>query len=141
MRQCPRGCAECVPQKQSKVQRLGRTAKEIAAEIGEMLVEVKRKLAHGEFGPWCEANCSFTDRHARRYMAVAEAKRTRMSDFNYCESIADVLALGKPKPEPTPVHRAATLDDLRRVERLRALRDNPAASQGERERLDQQHLR
>lgn len=36
---------------------------------------------------------------------------------------------GKPKPVQ---RRAATIDDLRRVERLRALRDDPAASEGER---------
>lgn len=34
------------------------------------------------------------------------------------------------KPEPVQ-RRAATIDDLRRVERLRALRDNPVASPGE----------
>ncbi|MGX0975210.1 hypothetical protein ACSSVY_000912 [Roseovarius sp. MBR-51] len=111
-----------------EVMRLGRTAKDIAAEIGDMLMAVKAEKPHGEFMPWVAANCAFTDRHARRYMLVAEAKRTRMSDFKQCDSIADVLALGKPKPEPKPVHRAATLDDLRKVERLRALRDDPVTT-------------
>lgn len=123
--------AMLINDKHREVVTLGRTAKEIAAEIGEELIKVKQKLAHGQFIPWVYGNCLFTDRHARRYMAVAEAKRTRMSDFTRCDSISDVLALGKPKPEPKPVHRAATLDDLRKVERLRALRDDPAVSAGE----------
>lgn len=37
-----------------------------------------------------------------------------------------------PDPEPQPERRAATLDDLRKVERLRALRDDPSAPEGER---------
>jgi len=85
---------------------------------------VKQTLAHGEFGPWVEANCSFKEARARDYMRVTKAKRQRSVDFARCDSIADVLTLGKPKPsaseEPKPVHRAATLDDLRRVEGLRA---------------------
>ena len=37
-----------------------------------------------------------------------------------------------PGPEPKREKRAATLDDLRKVERLRALRDDPSATEGER---------
>ena len=114
-----------------EVMRIGRTAKEIAAEIGGELIKVKQKLAHGEFMPWVEANCSFSDYTAKAYMRVAKAKSEERLRFDTCTSIADVLALGKPKPEPKPVHRAATLDDLRKVERLRALRDDPAVSEGE----------
>lgn len=121
--------------KHREVVTLGRTAKEIAAEIGGMLIEVKQKLAHGEFMPWVEVNCSFKEARARDYMRVAKAKRQRSVDFTRCESIAEVLALGKPKPsaseEPKPERRAATLDDLRKVERLRALRDDPACTEGE----------
>jgi hypothetical protein len=125
--------AEVINQKHREVVALGRTAKEIAAEIGEELIAVKTELKHGEFTPWVEQNCSFTDRHARRYMKVAEAKRTRMSDFKIADSIAEVLALGKPKPAPKPDTRAATLNDLRKVERLRALRDDPSATEGEKQ--------
>jgi len=43
---------------------------ERALEAGRFLVEVKRDLAHGEFGPWVEKHCGFTDRTARRYMRL-----------------------------------------------------------------------
>ncbi|MCU9839674.1 DUF3102 domain-containing protein [Ruegeria sp. WL0004] len=122
--------------KHRKVVTLGRTAKETAAEIGEMLIEVKQGLAHGEFMPWVEVNCSFKDRAANNYMKIAKTKIAQPCEFARCESIADVLALGKPKPsaseETKPERRAATLDDLRKVERLRALRDDPACTESER---------
>lgn len=97
-----------------------------------MLIEVKQKLAHGEFMPWVEANCIFGQRTAEDYRKVARAKSQNSENFKRCTSIAEVLALGKPKPEPVKVHRAATLDDLRKVEHLRATRDGPSATDGER---------
>lgn len=108
-------------------QRLGRTAKEIAAEIGEMLIKVKDSLNHGEFGPWCEANLSFSKHTRARYIRVAEIKSSMRDTFQRADSINEVLDY-KPKPEPKPTYRAATLDDLRKVERLRALRDDPGAA-------------
>lgn len=38
----------------------------------------------------------------------------------------------KPNPEPQQEKRSATHDDLRKVQRLRALRDEPSATDGER---------
>ncbi|WP_342070560.1 DUF3102 domain-containing protein [Yoonia algicola] len=109
-----------------EVQRLGRTAMEIAAEIGEELIEVKEeKLDHGQFIPWIEANCSFSRKRVHEYMKVAEAKCHSRVTFDRCTSIREVLAIGKDKPTPKQELRAATLDDLRKVERLRALRDDP----------------
>lgn len=125
--------AVSVNSKHREVQRLGRAAKEIAAEIGEELIEVKHDLAHGEFMPWVNHECSFSSRTAREYMQTAEAKRRCAATFNRCDSIREVLALGKTAKEPPQQARPATLDDLRKVERLRALRDDPAASEGERE--------
>ncbi|MCL6285995.1 DUF3102 domain-containing protein [Ruegeria sp. 2012CJ41-6] len=124
--------AVSVNSKHREVQRLGRTAKEIAAEIGEELIKVKQKLAHGEFMPWVKAECAFSERSAQDYMKIAKAKTQRAADFNRCDSIREVLAMGKPKAEPQTQRRAATLDDLRKVERLRALRDDPGAAEGER---------
>jgi len=94
---------------------------------------VKQALTHGEFKPWVIENCSFSYAAAHQYMTVAKAKIDRAQLFKSCNSIREVLALGKPKTEPVQETRAATLDDLRKVERLRALRDSPAATEGERE--------
>ncbi len=38
--------------------------------IGELLLEQKKKLNHGEFTKWVDANLPFTDRTARNYMKV-----------------------------------------------------------------------
>ena len=133
--------AVSINDKHREIQRLGRTAKEIAAEIGEELIEVKQKLAHGAFGSWVEANCSFSNDMARLYVRVAVAKRERVHDFDKCKSIRDVLALGKPEkattnvqdvPPPTKT-RGTTADDLRKLASLRTLRDDPSATQGEKE--------
>jgi hypothetical protein len=113
------------------VKRLGRTAKEIATEIDEELIAVKQMLAHGEFKPWVAANCTFTVQHARRYMKVADVKRNTRVRFDQANSIREVLDLKDAKPEPKPVHRATTLNDLRKVELLRNLRDDPGATERE----------
>ncbi|SHG75177.1 Protein of unknown function [Cognatiyoonia sediminum] len=125
--------AELVNMKHRAVLRRELNNKEEAAEIGEVLIKVKEELPHGEFTPWVRRDCSFTDRHARNYIRIAQVKRKRVSDFDRCTSIREVLSLGKPQPEePKRPTRAATLDDLRKVERLRSLRDDPSASEGER---------
>lgn len=126
--------AVSVNDKHREVQRLGRTAKEIAAEIGEELIAVKQNLAHGRFKSWVAANCSFSYAAANKYMKVARAKVDDHQYFATCNSMDEVLGI-KPKPELAPVHRAATLDDLRRVEHLRAKRDDPATTAAEREAI------
>ena len=115
--------AVSVNSKHREVQRLGRTAKDIAAEIGEELIKVKQKLAHGEFKQWVPDNCAFSYDSTNDYMKLAKAKMEHAPLFNRCNSIREVLALGKaPKPTEEPQQkRSATLDDLRKVERLRAL--------------------
>lgn len=123
------GPAQAINDKHREVQALGRTAKEIAAEIGEMLLVEKARAGHGGFKPWIEENCSFSYDTAKDYMNVAKAKRERAPLFNRCISIREFLDLkAKPKTEPAPERRAPSLDELRKVERLRALRDDPAAS-------------
>jgi len=107
------------------------SAKDKAAEIGGMLIEVKRSLPHGEFTKWIECNCVFTDRQARRYILVAEAKRKRKSDFHFCTSINEVLELSrgtnnkyKQDKQPKP---KMDRDDQRKVRKLQAVIDDPAA--------------
>lgn len=99
--------------------------------IGEELIKVKDDLDHGEFEPWVKANCCLSLRRAQEYMKVARLKNADTRAFAACETIQDALATAKPKPTPKQELRAATLDDLRKVERLRALRDDPTASVGE----------
>lgn len=110
-----------------------RTMKNFAADIGEMLIQKKAELKHGEFIPWVEQWCYFKKDTAQDYMKVARAKKGARSAFDQCASIREVLALGKTPKAPVQQTRSATLDDLRKVERLRALRDDPSATEGEKE--------
>ena len=51
---------------------IGKTALEKASEAGQLLLECKEGLSHGEWLPWLESNFSFTDRTARRWIKLAE---------------------------------------------------------------------
>lgn len=125
--------AEVINQMHRKVQSLGRTAKNIAASIGEELIKVKASKPVGGFMKWVSDNCAFGRQTSQDYMAVAKAKYQHAGNFNRCTSIREVLALGKTRPAPKSKTRAATLNDLRKVDRLRALRDDPATTEGEKE--------
>lgn len=46
-----------------------------AIKAGEMLIEAKAGLDHGEFIPWVDRNCRFKRRQAQNYMRVAKAHR------------------------------------------------------------------
>ena len=52
-----------------------------AIAAGELLIEAKRQVTHGEWRPWLEANCSVPARTARHYMALAR-RRKRLCDQN-----------------------------------------------------------
>lgn len=49
----------------------GKRAVEHAFRCGELLLEVKVSVAHGEFLPWVEKHCSFSYPTANRYMGFA----------------------------------------------------------------------
>lgn len=50
------------------------SAIDCAKTAGALLLRAKQKLTHGAFGGWLEANCSVSERQARRYMAAAQGK-------------------------------------------------------------------
>jgi len=47
---------------------------EIGIKIGNILIDVKKELQHGEFTEWINSNCGFTDRTARNYIKLYEYK-------------------------------------------------------------------
>jgi Protein of unknown function (DUF3102) len=65
-----------------------------AIQAGEMLLEAKDKLNHGEWLPWLKDHCSLNERLAQRYMRIArnKAKYAGLSDL----SITGALALLAP---------------------------------------------
>jgi hypothetical protein len=89
-----------------------------AKRVGELLLQVKGQLKHGQYLPWVESHCPFGERTAERYVEIfehwaeIEAKRradpTRASDL----SIRAALALLSPPPAednllPQPSERPA----------------------------------
>lgn len=48
---------------------------EHAIMCGQMLVDKKASLAHGEFESWIEKNCDFATSTARRYMKAAQSSK------------------------------------------------------------------
>lgn len=53
------------------VERYASLAVRRAMDCGQLLVEVRGLLPHGQFEPWVRANCKFSLRSARRYMHMA----------------------------------------------------------------------
>jgi len=124
--------AERINSKHLEVKRLELTAKDVAAEVGDMLIEVKKSLSHGEFKKWVEDNCSFSYSTAKDYMNIAKAKRQRAALFDGCTSIREVLELGKPEDsrknyEPKQPKPKMDKDDQRKVRKLQAIIDDHAA--------------
>ena len=66
---------------------------------GELLLQAKADLKHGEFKPWVAASCEFAYSTAKRYMkAVATQKATGVA----LSSLSGLFDSGKPKVERLP---------------------------------------
>jgi hypothetical protein len=68
--------------KAQEIDRLGQLAMDsannavdYALQAGQLLIDVKNSLKHGEFLVWIENNLSFNVRQAQRYMEVASGKK------------------------------------------------------------------
>jgi hypothetical protein len=57
-------------------QEAAQSALEHAVRCGELLIQAKAQVGHGDWLPWLEANCSFRPRTARAYMQLARAMPT-----------------------------------------------------------------
>jgi len=55
------------------IRRLIRNISTDVITIGANLIAAKRRLDHGQFGPWLETEFQWSERSARNYMKVAEA--------------------------------------------------------------------
>jgi hypothetical protein len=106
--------ARAINEKVAQMAISARTSLARAIEIGELLIEAKRRLAHGKFEKWRDDHCQLSPATARRCMEFAEkrpelekqlaAKTLNLSDLNLT---AARRLLAKPpekekKPEPTP---------------------------------------
>ena len=78
---------------------------EHALKAGELLIEAKAVVPHGQWLPWLEANCTVAERSAQLYMRVAR-ERGKLSGES--AGLADLTLeqaaerLAKPKPPTLP---------------------------------------
>lgn len=66
--------------------------------IGCALAEVKRRLEHGQFSQWIKAEFQWSQRQARRFMAVSEHYATKADIV----SVFDITALYELSADSTP---------------------------------------
>ena len=83
-----------------------------AIHCGELLIQQKAQLEHGEWLPWVMANCEFNIRHAQKYMDLA-SNAPRVAHLDGVSSIRGALKVlaeerqeSQPEPEPAPVIEA-----------------------------------
>ena len=78
-----------------------RTALGHACRAGDLLLEAKRQLGHGAWGPWLRQHCAVTNRTAQKYMQLARelpkltAKAPRVADLSLREGIHLVSFAGR----------------------------------------------
>ena len=147
--------------------RMKRTSEDII-EIGKDMIEVKKRINHGQFGFWLENEFEMTDRTARRFIRVAERfgdKSDIMSDFNptilyelavpstsdeMIEKAQDVAARGEKvtvadvkrwKSKATAAEKTAKSEEKAHIEAEAKLKTKMAAQTEELSRLQEENQR
>lgn len=93
---------------------LGKTAAHLV-EIGRRLIEIKRRMNHGEWGDYLRREFDWTERSAQRFMGVAEQfKNDNLSEMSIAPSALYLIAASS-TPEPA---RRSILDRARSGERI-----------------------
>lgn len=93
---------------------------------------MKAQLNHGEYLPWVKDNCAFSRDRAHKYTMVYQAKCRARETFEKCQSIREVLEIGK-APKSTPkANIKFTTDDATHAKKLNALAVG-GSTEGERE--------
>lgn len=105
-----RGLLEEINREHELAQAAKDTAVEHAIRAGQLLLEQKARLAHGDFQPWIEANCRFAYSTASRYMRAAR----RISQGVEISSLTGLFPSGRkteraPKTLPPPAPSAAEI--------------------------------
>ena len=97
-----------------------------AQKVGELLLEAKKGIQHGDWLPWLHSNCSFSERTAQGYMRLARVlpkldpeNAQRVADLSFRDALrglaqdtAAVASLDKPAIE-TVLERSETVERLK----------------------------
>lgn len=104
---------------------LSRVALQKVLECGSLLTEQKAALKHGEWLPWCKENLKFSDRQARKYIAIWEGrdKLELSSDLGVTDAYR--IVSGKRHPSASPAQKAIAafrkLSEQERAEFLKTI--------------------
>jgi hypothetical protein len=91
--------AELVRGKADEIRRSTGRMLDAALTTGQALIAVKKALPHGQFGPWLNAEFSWSERTAQRYMSAAEAFEGKSDTVSHL-TLGTVYALAAPTNEP-----------------------------------------
>ena len=73
-----------------QMEAIGNIGLQLAAEAGERLIEIKGRLAHGEFESWCKANLTFSKRKAENMMRWSQKCKDENSIFSKTQTFTDL---------------------------------------------------
>lgn len=99
-----------------------RKALDHAVRVGQLLIEAKALVNHGEWLPWLEANCAVKRTQAEKYMRLARANYHPSGNLTITEAVAQLTAPKVVKPDPnvpSPDVRAAIVAKAGRGEAQR----------------------
>jgi hypothetical protein len=92
--------ASAINEAHLRVEESARAGAEHARHAGELLLQAKEQVGHGNWLPWVKAHCRFSERTAREYMRVArqwpviDGNRQRAADLSVREAIRLLSDLG-----------------------------------------------
>jgi Protein of unknown function (DUF3102) len=111
---CLAGLAKKINAAHSKMQQAMKAALGHAVEAGEMLLEAKATLGHGDWLLWLDRNCTVSPRTAQAYMRVArnfpklEAKSAAVADLTLRDALAQMASHANQLARlPAPAAQAA----------------------------------
>lgn len=73
-----------------QMEAIGNIGLKLAAEAGERLIEIKGRLAHGEFESWCKDNLTFSKRKAENMMRWSQKCKDENSIFAKTQTFTDL---------------------------------------------------
>ena len=73
-----------------QMEAIGNIGLQLAASAGERLIEIKGRLAHGEFESWCKDNLTFSKRKAENMMRWSQKCKDENSIFSKTQTFTDL---------------------------------------------------
>ncbi|MBF1186973.1 MAG: DUF3102 domain-containing protein [[Eubacterium] sulci] len=73
-----------------QMEAIGNIGLQLAADAGERLIEIKGRLAHGEFESWCKDNLTFSKRKAENMMRWSQKCKDENSIFSKTQTFTDL---------------------------------------------------